>query len=320
MEPQLTIQIVGWNSAEVLGAGLAVLENTPPDAVIIRYLDNASQDGSVELVRQLLPNAVIVELPRNVGFARAHNIGLSQCTTPFVLLHDPDVALNWQGVVSLLNRLQDPSVAAVQGKLLRTAQRGTRPVIDSTGIVLSVALNGIERDAGEVDFNQRRQETPLLAVTAACGLYRLDALRHIAYSPTEFLDNDFFSYKEDVDVGWRLNNAGWQVLYLPLNMGYHQRTLGRQGMFGWGLNPIRIYRRLRNPRTRYSLRNWIWMIAKNASLGQLVLHLPAVVIRACVVTVLSTVYPPLLKVWFEIIVGLPACIRKRYTRLPRRLP
>ena len=312
MSKQLTIQIVGWNSADVLAPGLAALEKIPPEDIDILYLDNGSTDGSLDLVQQILPLAKTIDFSENIGFARAHNIGLSQCQTPFVLIHDPDVAINWQGIISLLHLFDDPTIGAIQGKLLRAVKEGTRSIIDSAGIISSSALNGAERGSNEIDLNQYKDEAPLLATTAACSLYRLAALQAVAYGPEDFFDNDFFSYKEDVDLGWRLNNAGWKVLFIPIYTGWHQRTLGRRGAFNWGLNPISIYQRLRSRRTYYSVRNWVWMVAKNALVGQLVIHAIPIGIRVLVLGALSLTYPPLVKVWFEAITGLPMCLRKRW--------
>lgn len=314
MSRKLTIQIVGWNSAPVLGPGLAALEKMTSQEFDIVYIDNGSSDNSVELVRQLLPQARVIALPQNIGFARAHNLGLATCETPFVLLHDPDVVINEQGITSLLNRFSDPHVGAVQGKLLRATGRGTRAVIDSAGIQLSAALNGIDRGADQIDFNQYDHEESIIAATGACALYRVSALQSVAYGPKEFFDDEFFSYKEDVDLGWRLCKAGWKVLFVPIDMGYHQRTLGRRGLFNWGLNPWHIYQRLQNPRTRYGIRNWVWMIIKNASILQLIVHSIPIILRILVTLLLSIGYPSLFTVWFEIIVGIPSCLRKRWHR------
>lgn len=310
MNSSLTIQIVGWNSAAALPTTLAALQAIPAGMAIIRYIDNHSTDGSIALVKRLLPHTDIIALPTNQGFASAHNIGFTRCTTDIVLTHDPDVAIQWPAVEKLLAAFADPRVAAVQGKLLR-ATAGATSRIDSAGIKMTLALNGQESGANEVDRGQYNQPAGRIAVTGACGLYRLAALKAVAHSHTEIFDADFFSYKEDVDLGWRLHRAGYKVLYLPITVGTHARTLGRRGTLGWGLNPVAIYRRLQSPRTRYSLRNWIWMIAKNASVTTLITHSPAIVARAAIMFALSCLYPPLLTVWPETLHGLPRMIKKR---------
>ncbi|MFH1353890.1 MAG: glycosyltransferase family 2 protein [bacterium] len=307
MASKLTIQVVGWNSAPVLPETLAALSTIPRDRVIIRYIDNASQDTSVALVKKILPQAQIIQLDKNKGFAGAHNAGLAQCDTSLVMTCDPDLKLIWSGVKKLLEKFDDTKVGAVQGKIYRAKGRE----IDSAGIVQTLALNGKERGASKEDRGQYEKETRLLAVTGACGIYRMEALRKVSHSSTEFFDSDFFAYKEDVDLGWRLNKRGWKVLYEPVLTGRHRRTLGKRGWLGWGLSPKTIYQRLRSPRTRFSLRNWVWMIVKNVSIGQGLLHEVFIGARLLVFLLLNLAYPPLFGVWGEILRGLPHMLDKR---------
>ena len=307
MAANLTIQIVGWNSAQELPATLAALATIPRGEAIIRYIDNASSDGSDELVKKLLPEADRMLLPHNFGFAGAHNRAMARCTTPFVMTCDPDVAIDWPGIKELLATFQDPAVGAVQGKLYRTD--GTS--IDSAGIVLTRALNGHERGAYEEDTGQYDEEAELWAVTGAAGLYRVAALQSIAEGDGQYFDEDFFAYKEDVDVGWRLRRAGWRVLYRPVLMGRHRRTLGRRGFLNWGLSWPAIWERLKSPRTRYSLRNWVWMIVKNVTLMQELKAGLFIAVRLVSFLVLSLLYPPLLGVWPEILRGIPTMLHKR---------
>ncbi len=308
MPPNLTIQIVGWNSEKHLVAAARALQAIPEEQALIRYIDNASTDTSVQIIQSLLPTADIIELKENEGFARAHNIGFAKCTTPFVLTHDPDVELNWDEVKKLLKYIKAHSqVGAIQGKLLRRES----DIIDSVGIVLTLTLNGRERGAGEKDVGQYEQKAAVDAVTGACGLYRMEALRNVAHGPDEIFDNDFFAYKEDVDLGWRLKRAGFKSMYLPHLMGYHSRTLGKRGAMPWFMNPEEFPKRLRSPRTHYSLRNYIWMITKNKSLKDVLLYDWFIIPRLACWLLLSLLYPPLLRAWLEAARGLPRVLKKR---------
>lgn len=311
MEPQVTIQIVGWNSAGHLPACLAALRPVPAGAAVVRYLDNGSRDDSVALVRRLLPAAEVVELSTNRGFAGAHNAGLVRCTTPYVLVLNPDVRLCWPSIPKLLGLFGDETVAAVQGKLYRDdAQR----VLDSAGIVMTAALNGRDRGAGEVDRGQYDAPAELAAVTGAAGLYRLAALREVAHDGIEIFDEDFFAYKEDVDLGWRLRRAGWKIFYRPVAEAVHLRALGAGTPRQWSWRPRRLRARLRDQRTWYSLRNWVWMLCKNASLRDLIRHEVFVDARLLFFLALSAVYWPLLRVWPAMVRGLPRMAAKRDQR------
>ncbi len=309
MNKLLTIQIVGCNSVADLPIALAKLKLLSPDEVDITYLDNASRDRSIALVHKEIPWAKIISLPKNLGFSGAHNEGFRRCQTPYVMTLNPDVAINWPGIKLLLNEFANRQVAAIQGKLYRPPS-GSR-VFDSAGIELTIALNGQDRGSGQVDRGQYNHPARLTAVTGAAGIYRLAAIRQVSPVGSSVFDEDFFAYKEDVDLGWRLNKHGWQVLYFPLEQGLHHRYLKKQGLLNWGINPVGIFRRLGEQHTKYSLRNWTWLVIKNFSIRQ-AHHLPFVAARLLFFILLSIFYPPLLTTWLDIIRGAPKMINKRY--------
>lgn len=343
MPAELTIQIIGHNGAAHLARAVEALKRIPKDEVVMRYIDNASTDDSVAIVRRALPEADIVQLPKNRGYTGGHNFGLSLCTTPLVLLHDQDVVIDWQGIKKLLEAFRDEKVAGVQGKLYRANSIHPLPllyqggeenssldkgrmggILDTAGIVQTLSLNGKDRGANEVDRGQFDEPKEIFGVQGACALYRMEALLTAATpgesSPMtltgesarlEILDEDFFAYKDDVDLGWRLTQAGWKIAFRPVVIGTHARTLGKRGVGGWGMAPKSIYARLKSPRTALSLRNYIWMIAKNVSVGQLLWHSPFIVGRLLTFLGFSLAYPPLFSAWAEAGRGLPKMLAKR---------
>lgn len=304
MNPRLTIDLLGWNGSRHLRETLAALADIPADAAIIRYIDNGSQDHSVEMVRDLLPRAQVIELKENRGFAHAHNVGFSKCTTPYVLTLDQDISLVWEGIEKLLDAMdQHPTWGAIQGKMYR---REGKKIIDSAGIVQTLSLNGKERGSNEEDRGQYDTPAKLLAVTGGCGLYRMDALKKVG----DF-DETFFAYKEDVDLGWRLNKAGWTIQYIPVLVGYHARTMGKRGLFNWGITPSAIAQRVSNMRTTLSLRNYIWMLAKNMTWRQELLHAPFILIRLGILFILSLFSRQLFAAWGQAFQGMPGILKKR---------
>lgn len=316
MNARLTIQIVGWNSAPHLQDACEGLQGIPENEAIVRYIDNNSEDTSVEIVKKHLPNAQIIELQDNLGFVGAHNIGFAECTTEFILVHDPDVRVQWEPIRTLLDAFTDSAIAAVQGKLMRKDQEN---IIDSTGINQTLTLNGYERGAGEDDTGQYDIQADLLATTGACSLYRVAALKKVAHGSYEIakhqalevFDREFFAYKEDVDLGWRLNNAGYKVQYIPIPVGTHARTLGHRGKVRWYFKPAAIYSRLKSLRTRYSTRNYIWMLMKNMTWRDELKHDWFVLPRILLLGFGSMLYPPLFTVWGEVIKKAPLMLKKR---------
>lgn len=317
MQPELTIQIVGWNSADALRVSLPTLAAIPAAEVNIRYIDNGSHDDSVALIRKHIPRAEIIELPENIGFTGGHNVGLAVCTTPFVLILNPDVVLDWHAVLHLLSSIKENSrLAAIQGLLLRPGSAGA---IDSAGIVRTITLNGIDRGAGKLKGVGFAKPAFVDATTGACSLFRMKALEHISHghyqigqhTATEIFDKDFFAYKEDVDLGWRLQTAGWKVMFEPIEVGIHGRELKPSGRFGWKIRPSALMARLQNQRTRMSLRNYVWLVVKNASPMQFLLHEIFIDLRLLVFFVLSLVYWPLFRIWPETLRGIPSMLHKR---------
>ncbi|MEK7499425.1 MAG: glycosyltransferase, partial [Patescibacteria group bacterium] len=224
MAPKLTIQLLGWNGAMHLQETAIALQEVPRDVAIIRYIDNGSTDASLEIIQDLLPHANILRLKKNIGFASAHNAGIAICTTPYVLTLDQDISIIWNGLEKLIDELdKNKKLGAVQGKLyrkispphMRGSERGSGSrILDSAGIVQTLALNGKERGSNEPDTGQYNTQENIFAVTGGCGMYRVEALKSVACQPAstaghiknlEIFDVNFFAYKEDVDLGWRLH-------------------------------------------------------------------------------------------------------------------
>jgi GT2 family glycosyltransferase len=310
MDQSLTIQIVGWNSAAVLPAALNRLKLCPKE-IIIRYIDNNSADGSVETVKGILPDAHIIELDRNAGFAAAHNIGFKHCTTRLVMLHNPDLVLDLGSLPKLTAAFEEARVGAVQGKILKGKNNQGKDIIDSTGVVMTLPLSGADRGEGEIDAGQYNQSSDVAAVTGAGGCYRMAALHNIRDINGQIFDEDFFAYKEDVDLGWRLRHAGWVCKYIPVLQGIHPRGFGRKRANSLPEKMVYLVAKVTDQRTRYSLRNWIWMILKNSSVKDALKHELFVDLRIFGFVLLSTVYWPMLATWIEIIKGVPKIIRKR---------
>ena len=310
MEKTLTIQIVGWNSATELPKALSQLASYPDD-ITIRYIDNNSSDESVETVKQMLPKADIICLDRNTGFGAAHNIGFKQCATELVLLHNPDLVLAKESLSMLRAAFDDGKVGAVQGKLLKGKNSQGQDIIDSTGIAMTWTLNGKEIGEGEIDTGQYQQSRELAAVTGAAGCFRMAALRDVRGNDGQIFDEDFFAYKEDVDLGWRLRKAGWLCKYVAVTQGVHARGFGKITAANWREGIVLLIKKLRDKRTRYGLRNWLWMMLKNASVKDALRHEIFVDIRLLGFVVLGAVYWPLLATLVETVMGIPKIMNKR---------
>ena len=115
----VTAIVVSYETRDLLGRCLAALREEQVATVVV---DNASRDGSASFVREHFPEATLVALDRNVGFAAGCNAGAAHAATPFLLLVNPDAAPR-PGAVAALARLL-PDVRAHGGRQSAHRRRG----------------------------------------------------------------------------------------------------------------------------------------------------------------------------------------------------
>lgn len=226
--PLVSVTIVTYNSARYLEQCLKSVfsqEYWPLEVIVV---DNASSDGTRELLSDYESLAKVVYNERNTGFAAGQNQAIAVSRGDWILALNPDVRLEPGFVARLVEAGQsDASVGTVCGKLLRwlADQDGRAPArIDSTGIYFTPELRHFDRGWDEPDDGRYSRVEYVFGASAAAALYRREMIRDVAL-PEGFFDPDFFSYREDADVAWRAQLLGWRCLYVPQAVGYHVRRV-----------------------------------------------------------------------------------------------
>lgn len=188
-------------------------------------VDNASADASPEIARSYAPRLRLIALPSNVGFAAAMNAGIDATSGRYVLALNPDCRLEPDFCAVLAERLdRSPDVGSASGRVYRAQGEGLEPtpLLDSTGIYFTVSGRHFDRGSQEPGDGQYLSEELVFGASGAAGFYRRAALESGRIS-TGFFDADFFLYREDADLAWRLQNLGWKCLYVPGAVAYHRR-------------------------------------------------------------------------------------------------
>lgn len=214
----VSVQIVTYNSEnEIIPCLISVVQQTVSVSDII-VIDNASVDSTRALIQQYFPRVTLVGNETNVGFAAAHNQAIKMSQTDFVLVLNPDVVLEPNYLSVLLTEMEkDERIGSITGKLLRNNGH----TIDSTGLLMKRNRQVVDRGSGEpADTISQREE--VFGGTGAATLYRRKMIEDISLEG-EFFDEDFFAYKEDVDVAWRSRLLGWTAVYTSEARGYHKR-------------------------------------------------------------------------------------------------
>jgi GT2 family glycosyltransferase len=208
MSRSAAVAIPCWNGRRWLDGCLeSVLAQTRrPDAVIV--VDNGSEDGSPDHVRDHFPGVHVLELGANTGFAGAANAGLRAAETDFVALVNTDVRLDPDWLERTCSVLEgQPQAASVATKMLDLEDRS---LIYDTGDILRRDGGCEQRGRFTQDDGRFDQPGEVFGACAGAALYR----RAPALELGGF-DERFFLYLEDVDLALRLRLAGWTCIYEP---------------------------------------------------------------------------------------------------------
>jgi GT2 family glycosyltransferase len=224
----VSVTIVTYNSGRFIKRCLESVLGQRYQRKEIVVIDNASEDGTADILEQFEDRCRIVYNCSNVGFAAAQNQAIALSRGDWVLTLNPDVLLLPNFIEALMMAGQiDPKIGTVCGKLLTmtaTFDIPAKPVVDSTGIYFNPMLRHLDRGSQEVDNGHYLQYEFVFGATAAAALYRREMIDDISLSG-EFFDADFFVYREDADVAWRAQLMGWKCIYAPYARGYHVRKV-----------------------------------------------------------------------------------------------
>ena len=167
----------------------------------------------------------MLALAENVGFAAAMNAGIDATSGRYVLSLNPDCRLAPDYAARLVRKMDArPAAGSATGRIYRAEGDDLSPTprLDSTGIVFTSSGRHFDRGSQEEAEGKYLEDEDVAGTTAAAGLYRREALESAKIS-TGYFDSDFFLYREDADLAWRLQRLGWKCLYVPGAVAWHRR-------------------------------------------------------------------------------------------------
>lgn len=186
-------------------------------------VDNASDDGTVELVRDAFPEVSLTAAERNLGFAAASNIGIRAGGSPYVLLLNPDTRLTEGALDTLLDLMGERPEVGISGcRLLRddgTPDHAARRSFPTIAGALG-HFSGVGRRA-RTPARLAQYIAPDVAgsVDAVNGAFML--VRRAALDEVGLFDEGFWMYMEDLDLCYRFREAGWVTWYEPSVSVWH---------------------------------------------------------------------------------------------------
>jgi len=321
-----TINIVTWNSEEYIEDLLKSLEAQTFLGFHIIVIDNASSDKTLEIIGQH-KNITLIKNSSNIGFSRAHNKGIEMAlkfwqgkdlSDRSIVVLNPDVVLKENCLEELLKSIYRNQDVAIMGpKLLRIyeeeidnlSHKSKSNIVDSLGIEIFKSRKTIDIFSGQEDPRTLKMQE-VFGMSGAFMCIRANALDAIKYKK-EYFDENFFAYKEDIDLCWRFRNLGWKIMINPEAVAYHYRRV-RGGI------KRSVLERFNNQKNKpqiikfLSTRNHLWTIWKNDFLNNFIVHLPFIIFRE--LGKLSYVLffdVKTIKAYFSAILGLPKILQKR---------
>jgi GT2 family glycosyltransferase len=225
----ISVVIVAWNAKHYLELCLESLAKAPPQRSIeVLVVDNASADGSAEMIAAKFPWVKLIESKENLGFSKGNNVAIRQCRGRYIALVNPDVVVFPGCLDTLADFLdQNPKVADVGPRVFNpdmTQQSTCRrfPTVWNnfcTATHLATIFKGRRFFAGEHMFYFPHDRTLMVDVIVGC----FSMIRRAAFDEVGLLDEDLFMYGDDVDWCRRARNAGWEVVFYPHARAIHDR-------------------------------------------------------------------------------------------------
>lgn len=253
------IVILNYNGEKYLRQFLpSVITHSANCRVIVA--DNCSTDNSIDYVSAHHPSVEIIKLSTNGGYSLGYNEALKQVEAQYYVLLNSDVEVteNWvTPIVAMMD--SDPNIAAAQPKILSYHQKSEFEYAGAAGGFIDTLgypfcrgriFNTLEKDSGQ--YNDVKQ---IFWATGACLFIRASTFHQL-----EGFDPDFFAHMEEIDLCWRINSAGYKVMYNGHSAVYH--------VGGGTLHKS-------NPRKTYlNFRNGLSLIYKNYSTLELYIKMP----------------------------------------------
>ncbi len=256
------VVILNWNGCELMRKYLpTVIANTQSDlGVDVIVADNASTDGSLDMLASEFPDVQVIKLDRNYGFAEGYNRVLAQLAHEYVVLLNSDVAPAAGWLEPLVNLMEsDAGVGACAPKLMDDKDHSRFEYAGAAGGFIDWlgypfcrgrVMDDVEEDKGQYD-----SDIDSLWVSGAALM-----VRRRLYVEVGGMDSSFFAHMEEIDLCWRLRNKGWRIVSC---CGSGAKVYHLGGATLSQTNPRKTYLNFRNNLTmmvkNYNSRLW-WLV------------------------------------------------------------
>jgi len=255
-DPSVSVVILNYDRRELIESCLSSVLSTDYSNFEVIFLDNNSPDGSAELVEEKFGDDARIRVIRNlsnIGCAAGNNMAAKHVKTKYVVFLNNDTKVDPDWLKELVTVMEaDSTVGCAQSKLLSQ----DRKHIDSAGDYMFPWGSAFRRGEGEKDRGQYDRLDEIFSACSAAMITRLTIFREVG-----MFDPKFFTFLDDVDLGWRIRLAGYRILFVPSSVVCHARG-------------ATVDKKFASAMVFLSEKNRILMMIKNYDLKNLLKYLP----------------------------------------------
>lgn len=218
---KVAVVLLGYNSRDLLLKFIPSILKTNYEAFDLVYVDNASTDDSIQLVRREFPEVKIFEVAENHGFTGGYTASLPYIDAEYYVLLNSDVEVEPDWLSEQMKRMEaDAGLGACQPKLLHYHNKKVFDYAGASGGYIDKYgypfCRGRIFDSVEADKGQYNSIENIFWASGAALLIRSELYHRLGG-----LDNDFYAHMEEIDLCWRVNNAGYRLEVVPKAVVYH---------------------------------------------------------------------------------------------------
>lgn len=280
---KLSVHLVSWNGSKYVPYLFDSLRQQTFRDWELLVIDNNSTDDTVAAIQKELVNfpvgSRVIVNKANRGFAGGHNQALGETKSEFVLMLNQDMFVAPDCLEKLISFLDThPEAAAVAPRLMRWDFKNNirTNYIDALGLKIFRSCRVVEQGAGQEWKSKNIHFIEVFGVSGAFPLFRRSALDQILFADGTLFDEVYFMYKEDVDMAYRLAQAGFKSYVVPGAVAWHDRTAA-------GPHELTDLAAAKNKKTHnktvryYSYRNHLMTLYKNEYWQNFILDFPWIV-------------------------------------------
>lgn len=237
MAPAIAIAVVSWNTRDLLAECLESLESAVrSDRAEVWVVDNASTDGSADLVRERFGWASLIESGGNIGYGPAVNLVGERSATAWIAPANSDLVFEASALDQLLQAAErHPRAGAFAPRLVLPSGDTQHSVHPFPTVPRLAAYNAglhhvVPRLGARLGIHGYWSPEIEREVDWAHGAFLI--VRREAWNAIGGFDPDQWMYAEDLDIGWRLRRAGWPTVYVPAARVRHEVSAATTQAFG----------------------------------------------------------------------------------------